>query len=204
MKGFMKNGLRYVALSLLLLVTAGTLSGCGIQSIPRAQNEADAAWSEVLNQYKRRADLIPNLVNVVKGYATHEKSTLEAVTNARARATQTTVDASQLTPEAMQKFQSAQGELTSALSRLLVVAERYPDLKANQNFRDLQAQLEGTENRVTVARQRYIESVQRYNNLITVPPTSWSNSLFLHYPKRPQFTVENPQAVENPPQVNFQ
>ncbi len=178
-------------------------SGCGIQSIPRAQNEANAAWAEVVNQYKRRADLIPNLVNVVKGYATHEKSTLEAVVNARAKATQTTVDTSNLTPESLSKFSDAQNQLGSALSKLMVVVEKYPDLKANTNFRDLQVQLEGTENRVTIARQRYINTVKDYNNLVTVPPTSWSNSLFLHYKEMPQFTVENAKQIEEAPRVTF-
>ena len=184
-------------------VTVATMTGCGMQAIPQAQNEADAAWSEVLNQYKRRADLVPNLVSVVKGYATHEKETLEGVIAARAKATSTNITADQLTPENMQKFSKAQAELGSSLSRLMVVVEKYPDLKANENFRDLQVQLEGTENRVTIARQRYIDTVKNYNNLITVPPTSWSNSLFLHYAKKPQFAVENEKQIGDAPQVKF-
>ncbi len=179
------------------------LSGCGMQSIPTALNEVDAAWSEVLNQYKRRSDLIPNLVNIVKGSAAHEKETLTAVVKARAQATQTQVSADQLTPETLSKFSKAQAGLGSALSRLMVVVERYPDLKANQNFRDLQVQLEGTENRITVARNRYIQSIKAFNNLVTVPPTSWYNAMFLNYDKKPQFTVENETAIKQAPQINF-
>jgi LemA protein len=179
------------------------LSGCGMQSIPTALNEVEAAWSEVLNQYKRRSDLIPNLVNIVKGSAAHEKETLTAVVEARAQATQTQVSANQLTPETLSKFSKAQAGLGSALSRLMVVVERYPDLKANQNFRDLQVQLEGTENRITVARNRYIQSIKAFNNLVTVPPTSWYNAIFLNYDKKPQFTVENEAAVKQAPQINF-
>ncbi len=189
--------------SVLLGIASLNLSGCGMQSIPRAQNDVDAAWSEVQNQYKRRADLIPNLVATVKGYAGHEKETLEAVTNARARATQTNVSAESLTPENLKKFSAAQGELSSALSRLMVVAEKYPDLKANENFRDLQVQLEGTENRVTIARQRYIEAVNIFNKLVTVPPTSWYNSIFLKNEKKPQFAVDNLDQVKDAPKVTF-
>jgi LemA protein len=199
LRSLSRHALRHVAPLLLL----ASITGCGMQAIPAAQNEVDASWSEVLNQYKRRADLIPNLVSVVKQYAAHEKGTLEAVVEARAKATQTNVNAAQLTPENMQKFSDAQAQLGSALSRLMVVVEKYPDLKANENFRDLQVQLEGTENRVTIARQRYIDTVKHYNNLITVPPTSWSNSLFLHYEKKPQFTVENPKQIEDAPKVDF-
>jgi len=145
-----------------ILIYSLLLSGCGMQSIPTALNEVEAAWSEVLNQYKRRSDLIPNLVNIVKGSAAHEKETLTAVVEARAQATQTQVSADQLTPETISKFSKAQAGLGSALSRLMVVVERYPDLKANQNFRDLQVQLEGTENRITVARNRYIQSIKAF------------------------------------------
>jgi LemA protein len=179
------------------------LSGCGVQSLPRGQNEVEAAWAEVVNQYKRRADLIPNLVEVVKKYAAHEKETLTAVVEARAKATSTTIDAGNLNPQALQAFQQAQTGLAGALSRLMVVAEKYPDLKANENFRDLQVQLEGTENRVTVARNRYIAAVKEFNNLVTVPPTYWTNSLFYHFEKKPQFTVENEKAIEDAPKVNF-
>ena len=174
-----------------------------MQSIPTALNEVEAAWSEVLNQYKRRSDLIPNLVNIVKGSAAHEKETLTAVVEARAKATQTQVSADQLTPETMSKFSQAQSGLGSALSRLMVVVERYPDLKANQNFRDLQVQLEGTENRITVARNRYIQTIKEFNNLVTVPPTSWYNALFLKHEKKPQFAVENEEAFKQAPQIEF-
>lgn len=181
------------------------LSGCGIQSIPTAKNDVEASLSEVTNQYKRRADLIPNLVSTVQGYAKHERETLEGVTEARAQATQVTIDPSKSTPEDIQKYTQAQGQLTSALGRLLMVAEKYPDLKADQNFRDLQAQLEGTENRITVARNRYIESVKNFNNLVTVPPTSWTNSLLYHHEKMPQWDVsaEEKKTIEKPPEVKF-
>jgi LemA protein len=161
--------------------------------------------AEVNNQYKRRADLIPNLVNVVKGYAKHEEGTLVAVTEARAKATATTIDPSKVSAEQLQKFQAAQGGLSQALGRLMVVAEKYPDLKADQNFRDLQAQLEGTENRITVARQRYIESIKQFNNLVTVPPTSWTNSLMYHFEKMPQWdmTAEEKATAEKAPEVKF-
>ena len=157
----------------------------------------------MLNQYKRRSDLIPNLVNIVKGYAAHEKETLQAVVEARAKATQTQVSTNQLTPESLSKFSQAQAGLGSALSRLMVVVERYPDLKANENFRDLQVQLEGTENRITVARYRYIQSIKGFNNLITVPPESWYNSWFLKHEKKPQFSVEDEAAVKQVPTVKF-
>jgi len=186
-----------------ILICSLLLSGCGMQSIPTALNDVEAAWSEVLNQYKRRSDLIPNLVNIVKGSAAHEKETLTAVVEARAQATQTQVSADKLTPETLAKFSKAQAGLGSALSRLMVVVERYPDLKANQNFRDLQVQLEGTENRITVARNRYIQSIKAFNNLVTVPPTSWYNALFLKHEKKPQFSVENEAAVKQAPQINF-
>lgn len=194
----MKKRVLYAFLAVATL--AGT-PGCGIQSIPQSVNQVDAAWAEVLNQYKRRADLVPNLVEVVKGYAKHERETLEAVIAARASATQMNVDATQLTPEAMNKFQGAQTGLTQALGKLMVVAERYPELKANENFRDLQSQLEGTENRITIARRRYIETVENFNNLVSVPPTSWTNSILYHHQKKPQFTVEAEAQVA--PKVTF-
>jgi LemA protein len=174
-----------------------------MQSIPTALNEVDANWAEVQNQYKRRADLIPNLVNVVKGYAKHEQETLEGVIKARAEATKVTIDPTNLTEENMKQFQKAQQGLSGALSKLMVVAEKYPELKANENFRDLQAQLEGTENRITVARNRYIESIKGFNNLVTVPPTSWYNGMFLHHNKKPQFQVENLEEVQKAPEVKF-
>jgi LemA protein len=188
-----------------LVFLAGVLTGCGIQSIPQAKNNVDAALAEVTNQYKRRADLIPNLVNTVKGYAKHEKETLESVTQARAEATQMTIDPSKTTPEQLQKFQAAQGQLSAALGKLLFVAEKYPDLKADQNFRDLQAQLEGTENRITVARQRYIESVKDFNNQVTVPPTSWTNSIMYHFEKMPQWDLaaEEKAKAQQAPEVKF-
>ena len=186
-----------------ILILSLLLSACGMQSIPTALNEVEATWSEVLNQYKRRSDLIPNLVNIVKGYAAHESETLQAVVEARAKATQTQISSDQLNPETLSKFSQAQAGLGSALSRLMVVVERYPDLKANQNFRDLQVQLEGTENRITVARNRYIQSIKGFNNLVTVPPTSWYNSLFLNYEKKPQFSVEDEVQIQQAPEVKF-
>lgn len=188
---------------LLTIVCLVMLSSCGMQSIPTSLNEVEAKWAEVQNQYKRRSDLIPNLVSTVKGYASHEKETLQAVVEARAKATSVNVDASKLNSENMAKFSQAQGGLTSALSRLMVVVEKYPNLKANQNFRDLQVQLEGTENRITVARNRYIEAIKSFNNLITVPPTSWYNSIFLKHEKKPQFQVENLKEVQDAPKVQF-
>jgi LemA protein len=174
-----------------------------MQSIPTSLNDVEAKWAEVQNQYKRRADLIPNLVETVKGYAKHEEETLTAVINARASATKIQIDANNLTPETMKQFSNAQAGITQALSKLMMVSERYPDLKANQNFRDLQVQLEGTENRITIARQRYIQSIQSFNNLITVPPTSWYNGIFLHHNKKPQFEAENLDVVKDAPKVQF-
>ncbi len=177
------------------------LTSCGLQSIPTANNEVEASWAEVQNQYKRRSDLIPNLVNTVKGYASHEKETLEGVIEARAKATSVQVDPTNLTTENLQKFQQAQSGLSQALGRLMVVSERYPDLKANQNFQGLQAQLEGTENRISIARRRYIDSVKHFNNLVTVFPTSLTNSLLHKFEKKPQFTAtETEQAT---PEVKF-
>lgn len=187
---------------LLALITILSVS-CGVQSIPKAANEVEAKWAEVQNQYKRRADLIPNLVQVVKGYAKHEKETLTGVIEARAKATKITIDASKLNAANIKQYSQAQGALTQALSKLMMVSERYPNLKADQNFRDLQRQLEGTENRITVARNRYIETIKQFNNLVTVPPTSWTNSLFYHHDKKPQFTVENIEKVQNAPEVKF-
>ncbi|MDB5037633.1 MAG: LemA family protein [Bacteriovoracaceae bacterium] len=180
-----------------------SFTGCGVQSIPTQLNEVDAAWSEVLNQYQRRADLIPNLVEVVKGYAKHEKETLESVIAARASATQIKLDAKDLNEANLKKFQQAQDQLKGSLSRLMLVAEQYPNLKADQNFRDLQIQLEGTENRITIARQRYIEQVKIFNNLVSVFPTNIANSFFFHYDKKPQFSVENEGELKKPPTVKF-
>lgn len=194
---------KYLNRFLPLLFTTLLLSSCGMQSIPTANNQVEASWAEVQNQYKRRADLIPNLVEVVKGYAKHEQETLTQVVEARAKATAVNVNADQLTEATMQKFQQAQAGLSSALSKLMVVVEKYPELKANENFRDLQSQLEGTENRITVARNRYIESIKEFNNLVTVPPTSWYNGIFLHLTKKPQFQVENLEEVQKAPSVKF-
>lgn len=177
-------------------------AGCGIQSIPQAENAVQGAWAEVENQYQRRADLVPNLVATVKGYASHESSTLQAVVDARAKATSIQLSVDQLTEENMRKFEQAQAQLKGALSRLLAVSENYPDLKASANFRDLQAQLEGTENRISIARRRYIEAVQTFNNLVTVPPTSWTNSMMYHKTPKAQFTATTPGAQEAP-KVNF-
>ena len=188
---------------LLPIVLAALLSSCGMQSIPTAGNQVEADWAEVQNQYKRRSDLIPNLVEVVKGYATHEQETLTKVIEARAKATQVTFTADQLTEENMKKFQQAQAQVSSSLSRLMVSVEKYPELKANENFRDLQSQLEGTENRITIARNRYIEAIKEFNNLVTVPPTSFYNSIFLHLTKKPQFQVENIEEAQKAPTVKF-
>jgi len=190
---------KLIIATLIILMT----TSCGMQSLPKANNEVEASWAEVQNQYKRRADLIPNLVEVVKGYASHEKETLEAVISARAKATSMNVNAQDLNPEKLKEFQAAQGQLSQALGRLMVVSERYPELKANENFKDLQVQLEGTENRITIARNRYIETIKEYNNLVTVPPTSWFNSIFYHYAKKPQFEVENLEKVQDAPAVKF-
>ncbi|WP_022949893.1 LemA family protein [Methylohalobius crimeensis] len=189
----------------VLAFTALLLGGCGLQSIPQAKNDVEAALAEVTNQYKRRADLIPNLVKVVKGYASHEQETLTAVIEARAKATRMTIDPSQASPEQLEKFQRAQGSLSQALGRLMVVAERYPNLKADRNFRDLQVQLEGTENRIAIARRRHIEAIKRFNDLITVPPTSWTNGLLYQHEKMPQWTVSEAEQkqIEQAPEVAF-
>lgn len=192
--------------AILVIFSAFILSGCGLQSIPEAKNVTESALAEINNQYKRRADLIPNLVNVVKGYAKHESSTLEAVVSARARATQITVDPSRVTPQQLAEFQAAQGQLSQALGRLMMITENYPNLKADANFRDLQAQIEGTENRIAVARNRYIQAVERFNNLVTVPPTSWTNALFYKHEKMAQWDVSTPeekQQIEKAPEVNL-
>ena len=186
----------------LVAALALLLAGCGFQSIPQAENQVDAAWAEVQNQYQRRADLVPNLVNTVKGFAAQEREVLAEVTDARARATGVTLQADDLTPENLRQFEQAQQQLGGALGRLLAVSERYPELRSNQNFRDLQAQLEGTENRIAIARRRYIEAVQAFNNLITVPPTSFTNSLFYKKEAKPQFQATAPDA-ERPPEVQF-
>jgi len=185
-----------------LAAAALSLGACGFQSIPSADNAVAAAWAEVQNQYQRRADLVPNLVETVKGAAAHEKDTLEAVMAARARATQIQLTANDLTDANLKRFDEAQAGLRSALGRLLAVAESYPQIKANENFRDLQVQLEGTENRIAVARRRYIDEVRTFNDLVTVPPTSWTNSLMYHKQPRAQFTA-TAAGAEQPPKVNF-
>nr|WP_245319410.1 LemA family protein [Consotaella salsifontis] len=179
------------------------LSACGINTIPTLEEQAKASWSEVQNQYQRRADLIPNLVETVRGYAQQEKEVLTAVVEARSKATQTTINADQLTdPAAVQRFQDAQNQLTGALSRLLVTVERYPDLKSNQNFLALQSQLEGTENRIAVARRDYIEAVRRYNTELRTIPSRWIAAIF--YPEaEPMATFQATTGSETPPKVNF-
>ena len=180
-----------------------SLSGCGYNDLQRQDEGVKSAWSEVLNQYQRRADLVPNLVNTVKGYAAQEANVLIAVTNARA-----SVGSIKATPEllndpaAFAKFQAAQGELQSALSRLLVVAENYPNLKSDQNFRDLASQLEGTENRITVARNRFIKAVQEFNTTVRTFPTNLTAMLF-KMDVKPNFAVENEKAISAPPVVDF-
>ena len=190
---------RFLACGLL----AAFLAGCGVNDIPAYDEAVKAAWAQVDNQYKRRADLIPNLVEVVKGYAAQEQETLTAVVEARAKATQTQLPADLLSnPEAFQRFEQNQGALTQALSRLLVVVERYPDLKSNQNFLSLQAQLEGTENRIAVARRDYIQAVQVYNTeLRTFPGRIWA--ALLYSDMEPRETFKQPESVAEPPQVKF-
>lgn len=190
-------------LNVLLVAATLSLSGCGYNQFQSLDEETKANWSEVLNQYQRRADLVPNLVSTVKGYASHEEKVLTEVTEARAK-----VGSMQVTPEllndpdAFARFQAAQGQLTSALSRLMVVSENYPNLKADASFRDLQAQLEGTENRVTVARNRYIESVKQYNVAVRSFPNNLTAMMFGYQPK-PTFTVENEKTISSSPKVDF-
>jgi LemA protein len=188
---------------LTMLAFASLLSACGYNDFQAQDENVKAAWSEVVNQYQRRADLIPNLVNTVKGYASHEKETLEAVTQARAAATSFQITPEVLeNPEAFNRFQQVQGELSSALSRLMAVSENYPQLKADTSFRDLQSQLEGTENRITVARQRYIQAVREYNVLARSFPTNLTAMMF-NYEVKPSFTVDNEKAISNAPAVDF-
>jgi LemA protein len=187
----------------LALIAVLMLSGCGYNTLQSGDEQIKAAWSEVLNQYQRRADLVPNLVATVQGFANQEKEVLTRVTEARARvgsiqATPELVD----NPEAFARFQQAQGELTGALSRLLVVAENYPQLKSDANFRDLQAQLEGTENRIAVARNRYIKSVQDFNVTVRSFPTNLTAMAF-GFKTKPNFTVENEREISKPPKVDF-
>jgi LemA protein len=192
------------SLSLLFgFLLLSSLGGCGYNQFQTQDEAINAAWSEVVNQYQRRADLVPNLVNTVKGYASHEKDTLEAVTRARAAATSFQITPEVLNdPQAFQKFQQVQGELSSALSRLMAVSENYPQLKADTLFRDLQSQLEGTENRITVARQRYIVTVQQYNVLVRSFPTNLTAKMF-GYQVKPNISVANEKAISSAPTVNF-
>jgi LemA protein len=187
----------------LILLTTLTLTGCGYNDFQRLDEQTKSAWSEVLNQYQRRADLVPNIVATVKGEAAFEQETLTKVIEARARATSIQVTPETLNdPAAFSKFQAAQGELGSALSRLMVVAEQYPNLKANQGFSDLRVQLEGTENRVTVARNRYIQAVQEYNVLARSFPSNLTAMVFSYAPKA-SFTVQNEADISAPPVVDF-
>ena len=195
----MKKSIKFTLLLLICL----SLCCCGYNSLQSQDESIKSAWSEVLNQFQRRADLIPNLVNTVKGYAEHEKTVLESVVEARSK-----VGSISATPElindeaAFAKFQQAQSEMSSALGRLLAVAENYPQLKADGSFRDLQAQLEGTENRITVARNRYIEAVKEYNVTVRSFPSNLTAKMF-GYSTKPNFTVENEKAISSPPQVKF-
>ncbi len=183
-----------------VLSVAFLTSGCGYNQIQAQDEGTKSAWSEVLNQYQRRADLIPNLVKTVQGYAQQESSVLIGVTQARAAATSIKVDAAD--PESLKKFQQAQGQVSSALSRLMVVSEKYPDLKSDQNFRDLQAQLEGTENRIAVARNRYIQAIQGYNLTVRQFPSNLTAKMF-GYQAKPNFTVEDEASISKPPVVDF-
>ena len=191
-------------LNLLMLCVALTLSGCGYNQFQSLDEQTKSAWAEVLNQYQRRADLVPNIVATVKGEAAFEQDTLTKVVEARAKATSIQVTPETLNdPEAFKKFQKAQGELSSALSRLLVVTENYPSLKANQGFQDLRVQLEGTENRITVARNRYIKAVQDYNILARSFPNNLTAMIF-GYKVKPNFTVDNEAQISKPPAVSFE
>ncbi len=185
--------MRYLLISILVI----SISSCGIQSIPKAKNATEASMAEITNQYKRRADLVPNLVKVVKAYAAQEKETLTAVVEARANATKTTINTESLTADKIKEFQNAQGSLTQALGKLMMITERYPDLKSNQNFLDLQTQLEGTENRIAVARGRHIEKINIFNDLVTAPPASWTNSVMYKFNKMPQWDVPEQEKKTN-------
>jgi Uncharacterized conserved protein len=189
--------------NLVLLLLAVSLTGCGYNAMQRQDEAVKAAWSEVLNQYQRRADLVPNLVNTVKGYAQHEEKVFVEVTQARAKVGSLQVNADSLNdPQKLQQFQAAQGQLGSALSRLMVVSENYPQLKADGLFQNLQAQLEGTENRVTVARNRYVQAVQQYNQMIRTFPNNLTAKMF-GYKVKPNFSVDNEKAIATAPTVDF-
>lgn len=188
----------------VVVIVLSLLTGCGYNDLQGLDEDTKAAWSEVVNQYQRRADLIPNLVQTVKGYAAHEKETLEGVVEARAKATSVQVTPETLRdPASFEQFQKAQAGLSSALGRLIAVAENYPNLKADQNFRDLQSQLEGTENRITVARKRYIDRVAEFNKMVRYFPTNLTAKFVLHMEEKPNFTVADENAVAKPPEVKF-
>jgi LemA protein len=191
-------------LTWLIAIAVLGISGCGYNAIQKQDEQVKASWSEVLNQYQRRADLVPNLVNTVKGFASQEKDVLTRVTEARAGVGSVQASPELINdPQAFSKFEAAQAQLTSSLSRLLVVSENYPQLKSDANFRDLQAQLEGTENRIAVARNRYIKAVQDYNVTVRSFPSNLTASVF-GYKEKPNFSVSNEAAVSRPPQVNFE
>lgn len=195
--------LKRMLLAVVTTLSVLLLSGCGYNALQGGDEGVKAAWAEVLNQYQRRADLIPNLVRTVQGFAQQERDVLIQVTEARSRVGSVQASPETLNdPKAFQKFQAAQGDLSSALSRLLVVVEKYPELKSDQNFRDLQAQLEGTENRITVARNRFIETTREYNTLVRSFPSNLTAMLFGHKVK-PSFTVSNEAEISKPPEVNF-
>jgi len=203
MFGLIARGSRVARIALLVPLICLLVSGCGVNDIPTYEEQAKAKWSEVLNQYQRRSDLIPNLVETVKGFAQQERGVLEAVTTARASATAVKVDAATITdPETFKKFQDAQAQLSGALGRLLAVSERYPDLKSNQNFLALQSQLEGTENRIAVARRDYIEAVRVYNTeLSTFPGRIWAMLLYSKNKPMEAFTID--ETAKQVPQVKF-
>lgn len=197
------NFLTNFLVSICLLVSVSMLGGCGYNTLQSTDEQVQSSWSEVLNQYQRRADLIPNLVNTVKGFAAQEKEVLLGVTEARSKVGSIQVSPELIDdPEAFTRFQNAQGELTGALSRLLAIAENYPQLKSDANFRDLQAQLEGTENRIAVARNRYIKAVQEYNVTVRSFPGNLTAMMF-GFKVKPNFTVENEKALSTPPAVDF-
>jgi LemA protein len=190
-------------LAILAVAATSLLAGCGYNEIQRSDEAVNGAWAEVVNQYQRRADLIPNLVETVKGFANQEKEVLVGVTEARARVGQVSLSRDAVNdPATVQKFQEAQAGLSSALSRLMVVVEKYPELKSDKNFRELQAQLEGTENRITVARNRYIQAVQQFNTLVRQFPVNLTAMMF-GYKTKPNFTVENERAIQTAPKVDF-
>jgi LemA protein len=201
----LRSSARWIAGACAVVLLAAGLSGCGINTVPTQDEQVKAAWSQVQNEYQRRADLVPNLVNTVKGYAQQEKTVLTQVIEARAHATQTTVNLpSDVTsnPEAFQKFEQSQNQLTQALGRLMVVSERYPDLKSNQNFLVLQSQLEGTENRIAVARKDYIDAVQTYNTTLRTIPQRWIAAIF--YPDaKPKQTFAATEPAQAAPHVQF-